>query len=96
MKDNIVRQAPQKDDLRPDMRVFIPALLVVLFISLPAVIAPKRTEEFLTAGRVPDSCLCAFCKEFRNALSLDYRGIDSPVRLFCRQPFWRHKIWRTR
>lgn len=55
MKDNLTQtgSAPLKDDLRPDMGVFLPGLLVVLLISLPAVIAPKWTEELLTAIYVP-------------------------------------------
>ena len=55
MKDNRTQtgSAPLKDDLRPDMGVFLPGLLVVLLISLPAVIAPKWTEELLTAIYVP-------------------------------------------
>ncbi len=44
---------PRQDDLRPDMGVFIPGLLVVLLISLPAVVAPRWTEDILTAIYVP-------------------------------------------
>lgn len=35
------------DDLRPDMGIFIPALLVIVLISLPAVLFPKACEEIL-------------------------------------------------
>lgn len=38
----------EAEDLRPDMKIFIPGLLVILCISLPAVLFPKVAEEILT------------------------------------------------
>lgn len=37
------------DDLRAEWGIFIPSLLIILLISLPAVLFPKACEEFLTA-----------------------------------------------
>uniref|UniRef100_B8J4V6 BCCT transporter n=1 Tax=Desulfovibrio desulfuricans (strain ATCC 27774 / DSM 6949 / MB) TaxID=525146 RepID=B8J4V6_DESDA len=37
------------EDLRPDWKIFVPGLLIVLLISLPAVIVPKAAESVLTA-----------------------------------------------
>ncbi len=39
----------RSDDLRPDMGIFIPALLVILLISIPAILLPKICEDALTA-----------------------------------------------
>lgn len=41
-------QEREAEDLRPDMKIFIPGLLVILCISLPAVLFPKVAEEILT------------------------------------------------
>ncbi|MDO5537408.1 MAG: BCCT family transporter [Desulfovibrionaceae bacterium] len=55
MKDQTskIASSKQEEDLRPDMGVFLPGLIVVLLITLPAVIAPKWTEDLLTSIYVP-------------------------------------------
>ena len=41
---------PVKDyDLRPEWKIFIPTIIIILLISIPAVVAPKSTEEFFKA-----------------------------------------------
>lgn len=48
MSDKVSGHNPASDDdLRPDMGIFIPALLIILLISLPAVLFPKVCEEVL-------------------------------------------------
>lgn len=39
----------QQVDLRPEWRILLPTILVILLISVPAVIIPKETEGFFTA-----------------------------------------------
>lgn len=36
-------------DLRPDWGILAPSIIVILLISVPALIIPKRTEDFFTA-----------------------------------------------
>ena len=41
---------PVKDyDLRQEWKIFIPTIIIILLISIPAVVAPKSTEEFFKA-----------------------------------------------
>lgn len=48
-KDSAEQTQMQHDeDLRPDMGILVPGLLVILLISLPAVLFPKVAEEVLT------------------------------------------------
>lgn len=41
------------DDLRAEWGIFIPSLVIILLISLPAVLFPKAAEDFLTAVYQP-------------------------------------------
>lgn len=43
------RKAGMGDDLRAEWGIFIPSLLTILLISLPAVLFPKAVEDFLAA-----------------------------------------------
>ena len=70
---------PVKDyDLRPEWKIFIPTIIIILLISIPAVVAPKSTEEFF--------------KALYNAVSLDNGYPYLHVLLFCPEPLGEHQI----
>lgn len=78
---------PVKDyDLRPEWKIFIPTIIIILLISIPAVVAPKSTEEFFKALYNP----LAF--NFWHAVSLDNGYPHLHVLLFCPEPLGEHQI----
>lgn len=46
-------QTPQKQDLRPEWGIFIPALLAILLVSIPSFLYPKAAEEIVGAIYYP-------------------------------------------
>ena len=84
-----MNQATEKGngiDLRPEWGIFIPSVLVIILISIPAVLYPKAAEEVVSAIYQP------FARELRHALPVDHGGADHPVRLFRMQPVRRHQV----
>ena len=83
-----MNQATEKGngiDLRPEWGIFIPSVLVIILISIPAVLYPKAAEEVVSAIYQP------FAANF-GTLYLWITVVAVTVGFFRMQPVRRHQV----
>ena len=46
-------ESPARIDLRPELGIFVPSILVILLVALPSLIWPKTSEKIIAAIYTP-------------------------------------------